>query len=41
MRNKNSYDLELYLEDSEWPLTYIDHDRVIVRAIVYDDDGYF
>lgn len=41
MRNKNSYGLELYLEDSEWPLTYIDHDRVIVRAIVYDDEGYF
>lgn len=32
---------ELYLEltDTEWPLTYTDHDRMIVRAIVYDDDG--
>ena len=31
----------LHLEDNEWPLEYIDHDREIVRAIVFDDDGYF
>ncbi len=32
---------ELYLElaDNEWPLTYTDHDRTIVRAIVFDDEG--
>ena len=34
---------EIYLEltDNEWPLEYTDHDRHIVRAIVYDDEGYF
>lgn len=31
----------LQLEDNEWPRTTIDHDRVIARAIVTDDDGYF
>lgn len=29
------------LRDDEWPLTYIDHDRLIVRAIVVDDEGYY
>ena len=34
---------ELYIElaDAEWPLTYVDHDREIVRAIVLDEEGYF
>lgn len=34
---------ELYIElqDKEWPLEYIDHDRNIVRAIVTDLDGMF
>lgn len=34
---------ELYLEliDESWPYTYIDHDRLIVRAIVFDDDNNF
>jgi 8-oxo-dGTP pyrophosphatase MutT (NUDIX family) len=34
---------ELYLErtDTEWPFTYTDHDRLIARAIVIDDEGYF
>ena len=27
------------LKDNEWQYTYIDHDRVIVRAIVFDDNG--
>ena len=27
--------------DTEWPYTYTDHDRPIVRAIVFDDAGYF
>ena len=33
---------ELFLEyrDTEWPFTYTDHDRMIVRAIVFDGDGY-
>ena len=32
---------EIYLEltDNEWPLTGIDHDRMIVRAILFDDAG--
>ncbi len=34
-------ELELLLEDGEWPFTYTDHDRVIVRAVVYDDGGLF
>ena len=33
--------IRLELSDKEWPLEYIDHDRVIARAIVYDDEGYF
>lgn len=33
--------LHLELEDNRWPFTYIDHDRLIVRAIVTDDEGYF
>lgn len=34
---------EIYLEltDSEWAFEYTSHDRHIVRAIVYDDEGYF
>lgn len=34
---------ELYLElkDTEWPFSYIDHDRMIARAIVFDDEGFF
>ena len=34
-------ELRIHLEDNEWPLEYIDHDRQIVRAIVFDDSGYF
>ena len=30
----------LNLNDSEWPLEYITHDRNIVRAIVFDEEGY-
>lgn len=30
-------ELDLQLQDNEWPLTYIDHDRKIVRAIVIDE----
>ena len=34
---------ELYIElkDNEWELDYIDHDRQIARAVVYDDEGCF
>ena len=34
-------DLQLELQDEEWPFEYTDHDRVIVRAIVRDDEGYY
>ena len=30
-------ELSIQLSDNEWPLTYTDHDRQIVRAIVVDD----
>lgn len=29
--------LRLHLQDEQWPLEYVDHDRQIVRAIVVDD----
>ena len=37
----NHEELLLNLEDNEWPLTTIDHDRLIARAIVVDDEENF
>ena len=38
---KNNFSqIKLDLIDSEWEFTYTDHDREIVRAIVFDDEGY-
>ena len=34
-------ELHISLSDNEWSFEYTDHDREIVRAIVYDDEGYF
>lgn len=34
-------ELFLSLKDEEWPLTIIDHDRTIARAIVIDDEKNF
>lgn len=34
-------DLYLELKDDQWPLEYINHDRYIARAIVYDDNDFF
>ena len=34
-------ELFLNLKDEEWPLTIIDHDRTIARAIVIDDEKNF
>ena len=34
-------EINLELTDNEWPYEYTDHDRQIVRAIVFDDEGYF
>ena len=33
-------EIKLFLSDDQWPFEYIDHDRDIVRAIVFDDRGY-
>ena len=37
----NTDEIFLNLQDGEWPLEYTDHDRQIVRAIVFDDEGYY
>ena len=37
----NIEEIYLELEDREWPFTYTDHDRQIVRAVVFDDEGRF
>ena len=34
-------ELSLSFQDDQWENEYIDHDREIVRAIVFDDEGYF
>lgn len=34
-------ELILHLQDEEWPFTYTDHDREIVRAVVFDEEGFF
>ena len=34
-------EIMLSLTDGEWEFTYTDHDRRVVRAIVFDDEGYF
>ena len=34
-------ELNLEFQDTEWQLEYIDHDRVIVRAVVFDETGYY
>ncbi len=39
--NRNLSEIRISLQDNEWPLEYIDHDRDVVRAVVFDDDGYF
>ena len=44
MSKMNKIDKEewlLNLKDDEYPLTTIDHERIIVRAIVVDDDNNF
>lgn len=33
--------LYLELEDTEWPFTYTDHHRQVVRAVVVDPQGYY
>ena len=42
MDDRGSIDeLKLELQDAEWQFEYTDHDRVIVRAIVFDAAGYY
>lgn len=36
---KDEAELFLELQDREWPFTYTDHDRMIARAIVFDEAG--
>ena len=36
---KSEPEIRIELRDTEWPLTYTDHVREIVRAIVVDDAG--
>ena len=33
-------ELQIELQDTEWPFEYTDHDRKIARAIVFDDAGF-
>ena len=39
--NENISEIRISLKDEEWDFEYTDHDREIVRAIVFDDNGYF
>ena len=34
-------EIRLDLEDKEWPLEYISHDRRIARGVVFDTQGRF
>ena len=38
---KHLDEIKIELTDKEWPFTYTDHDRNIVRGIVFDDEGRF
>ena len=37
----NAKQLKLELSDTQWPFTYTNHDRQVVRAIVIDDAGWY
>lgn len=39
--NSKQSEIRIDLQDNQWPFEYTDHDRQIVRAIVFDDAGYF
>ncbi len=39
--NENISEIRISLKDDEWDFEYTDHDREIVRAIVFDENGYF
>lgn len=37
----NKLEIRLELQDTEWAFEYTDHDREIVRAVVFDEQGYY
>ena len=37
----NTEQLDIHLRDEEWSFDGVTHDRQIVRAILFDDEGYF
>ena len=37
----NTEQLDIHLRDEEWHFDGVTHDRQIVRAILFDDEGYF
>ena len=39
--SENNLELLLHFQDNEWPFEFTDHDRLIARAIVFDEAGYF
>lgn len=39
--NSKPSEIRIDLQDDQWSFEYTDHDRQIVRAIVFDDAGYF
>ncbi len=41
--DRNACDSKLWIElrDKEWPFEYTNHDRLIARAVVVDDEGFF
>lgn len=39
LRRRKAKPLHLELQDTEWPFTYTDHHREVVRAVVVDADG--
>ena len=34
-------EIKIDLQDTQWQFDYIDHDRNIARAVVYDEKGQF
>ena len=37
---KKFEEINLHFEDNEWPFVSVTHDRMVVRAVAFDDDGY-
>lgn len=37
----DNHEILIELQDNQWPFEYTDHDRIIARAIVFDEEGYF